>query len=76
LVRVATQCANPGDDDGSGEPLQIAAKAPSDGLQTRKPAQVAFGDPSQDAASVGGPINDQAREFARQLGCRSLDPAR
>src|ERR1039457_1002384 len=45
--------------DGRGEPLQIAAKAASQCLQTRKPAQIAFGDTSEDASRVTGRIEYQ-----------------
>ena len=58
--------------DCTREPLEVAAEATSHGFQTRKSAQIAFGDTSEDASRVAGRINYQALQFARELGCRFL----
>src|ERR1017187_10408788 len=61
--------------NGTAEPLEIAAKATPQGLQSRSlhPAQIAFGNMSEDAARVAGRISDQTLHFARQRSGLVLD---
>ena len=65
-----------GESDGTREPLEIAAEASSESLQTRQSAEIAFGETPQDASRVVGRIAYQALRFARQLGRLFLYPRR
>lgn len=64
--------------DGTGEPLEIAAEATSQGLQggSLHLAQIAFSDTSEDASRVAGRIIYQALQFARKLDCLFLHSRR
>ena len=54
--------------DGPGHPLEVAAGARGQCLQTRQSAQVAFRKAPQHSPRVAGRINDEALHVACKLG--------